>query len=316
VSLPAGYSQRPASWADVDAIVALTKACDLADSGVEDPVREILEEDWRQPGHDLERNTAVVEAPDGSMAAYVGVYGVNPERSLDVNARVHPAHRGRGIGGAVVDWAQARAAELVPPGATSMLYPAAVATDAAARRLFEDRGFREARVFWHMERELSAAPASVAPPDGCEIRPYDHGRDAGALYEVLEEAFEDHWGHEPYPREAHARDMARADHGLIWLAVCDGEPVGGLIARLVEGSGWIDDVGVRRPWRGRGLGRALLLTAFAALAGRGVSTVALNVDSDSPTSAPSLYDGVGMHVRRAWQLYERPVGRARGPDVS
>jgi mycothiol synthase len=307
--LPAGYASRPATWDDVDAIVTLSKACDLADVGVEDPVREILEAHWRLPGHDLESNAAVVLTSDGSIVAYVDVYGVNPERSLDVTARIHPLHRARGIGSAVVDWTERRAAELAPPGADTTLYQAVVATDAGARRLFEDRGYREARVFWHMERELKQPPVAVPTPEGCELRAYHHGRDAGALYEVLEEAFEDHWGHEPYPREAHARDMARADHGLIWLAVCGDEPVGGLIARLVEGSGWIDDVGVRRPWRGRGLGRALLLTAFAALAERGVSTVALNVDSDSPTSAPSLYEGVGMRVRRAWQLYERPVGR-------
>jgi GNAT superfamily N-acetyltransferase len=208
----------------------------------------------------------------------------------------------------VIDWAQDRAAELVPAGARATLYTTAVASDAAARRLFEDRGYREARVFWHMERGLSGSPDPVVP-EGCEIRPYDHERDVAALYEVLREAFEDHWEHEPSPRDVHAEDMARADHGLIWLAVCDDRTVGGIVARLIEGSGWIDDVGVLRPWRGRGLGRAMLLTAFAALAHRGVPTVGLNVDADSPTSAPSLYEGVGMRVRRAWQLFERPVGR-------
>jgi hypothetical protein len=46
VILPAGYSSRPAGWDDLDAVVTIFNACDLADVGYEEPMREHLEEDW------------------------------------------------------------------------------------------------------------------------------------------------------------------------------------------------------------------------------------------------------------------------------
>ncbi len=305
--LPAGYASRPAGWDDLDAIVALSKACDLVDAGVEDPVREHIEDDWRVPGVDLERQTSLVLARDGSVAAYANVFGLNPHLSVEAWVRVHPAHRGRGIGGSAIDWTQERARELVPAGAASKLYNSVPSTDEAARRLLADRDYRQVRIFWHMERELSGTIEPARPPEGIELRTYRHEEDADAYFDAIEEAFADHWGFEPYPREVHMDEILRYDRDLLWLALDGVEIAGGLMAKTVEGRGWVDMVAVRRPWRGRGIARSMLLTSFAALAGRGLGSVALNVDSESRTGATRLYESVGMHVRRAWDLFERPL---------
>jgi mycothiol synthase len=307
VRLPAGYVARPAAWDDLDAVAGLVKACDRADAGVEDPVREHLEEDWRTARDDLGRHAVLVEAPDGSLTALAQVFGVNPERSVDAWVRVHPGHRGIGLGTALATWTEGRAAELVPVGASSKLYSSIVAEDEAAGRLLRGRGYMPVRVFWHMERELEEAIEPGEPPPGCAIQPYEHPRDAETVYEVLSDAFADHWGFEPYPHELAMEQLSRLDPGLIWLAVCDGEVVGALVGRTIEGSGWIDDLGVRRPWRGRGIAKGLLRRAFAELAGRGITSVALNVDSENTTGATRLYESVGMRPRRAWRLYERPL---------
>ena len=59
---------------------------------------------------------------------------------------------------------------------------------------------------------------------------------------------------------------------------------------------------MRRPWRGRGLGRALLREAFAELRRRGLPRAYLGVDSENPTGAMGLYESVGMRPKRRRHL--------------
>jgi ribosomal protein S18 acetylase RimI-like enzyme len=126
-----------------------------------------------------------------------------------------------------------------------------------------------------------------------------------AIYDVLEESFLGHWGMEPYPYEDHEREMAAWDRDLAWLAVADGRVVAGTLGTLVEGTGWVDVLGVLEPWRRRGIGRALLLTQFATFAARGAPVAGLNVDSGNDTGAPTLYAAAGMRLHRAWDIFEK-----------
>jgi ribosomal protein S18 acetylase RimI-like enzyme len=66
-------------------------------------------------------------------------------------------------------------------------------------------------------------------------------------------------------------------------------------------------LGVRRPWRGRGLGRALLLRTFAEFRRRGVTRVTLGVDAENPTGATRLYESVGMDVELEAVVYEKTL---------
>jgi ribosomal protein S18 acetylase RimI-like enzyme len=155
-------------------------------------------------------------------------------------------------------------------------------------------------------RALDRPDAPAPSLDGIEIRRYEHPADVRILHDVLERSFVGHWGMEPYPYEDHEREMAAWDRDLAWVAVADGRVVAGALATLVEGTGWVDVLGVLEPWRRRGIGRALLLTQFASFAARGAPIAGLNVDSGNDTGAPSLYAGAGMRVHRAWDIFEKP----------
>jgi mycothiol synthase len=306
VSLPEGYAARAAGTADLDDLVALFKACDLADVGFEDPVREHLSEDLELAERD--GGMLLVTPADRSPAASATVHADNPELSVETFIRVHPDHRGRGLGVALLRWSEERAAAVAAPGAEPKLRNAVPATDERALRLLADHGYEPVRTFWHMERALDGSIAEAPAPPGIRVRDYRHDVDADALYDATEEAFADHWGYEPYPRERHLQDMERADPGLVGVALDGEDIVGTCISRLVEGTGWVDVVAVRRPWRGRSIAKALLLRSFAALAERGAASVALNVDAASQTGATRLYERVGMHVHREWRLLEKPLG--------
>ena len=65
---------------------------------------------------------------------------------------------------------------------------------------------------------------------------------------------------------------------------------------------------MRRAWRGRGIGSALLRRSFATFAERGTPRVLLNVDFENPTGAMALYEKVGMRAVRGYDVFEKPIG--------
>jgi mycothiol synthase len=71
--------------------------------------------------------------------------------------------------------------------------------------------------------------------------------------------------------------------------------------------GYVNTLGVVRPWRRRGIGLALLHHAFGELGGRGKKRVGLGVDGSSLTGAVRLYEQAGMHVERRRILYEKEL---------
>ena len=73
------------------------------------------------------------------------------------------------------------------------------------------------------------------------------------------------------------------------------------------GVGWIPSLGVRRPWRRRGIGLALLRHAFEEFGRRGKRAVGLGVDAESVTGAVELYERAGMHVWRRSTTYGKKL---------
>ncbi|MEO8107210.1 MAG: GNAT family N-acetyltransferase, partial [Actinomycetes bacterium] len=61
-----------------------------------------------------------------------------------------------------------------------------------------------------------------------------------------------------------------------------------------QGAGYVPLIGVKKHLRGRGIARALLLTAFSEYQQRGCTGVQLGVDTGNATGAIRLYESVGM----------------------
>jgi ribosomal protein S18 acetylase RimI-like enzyme len=132
------------------------------------------------------------------------------------------------------------------------------------------------------------------------------------VHELLEEAFQGHWRHTRRawePLIAFVRNRG-FDPSQWWLATVDGRPAGALVGNdtLVDiGAGYVGMLGVLEAHRGQGLGRALLLTAFAEAARRGRTQARLTVDTENGTGAPALYASVGMTPAEVVDAYELPL---------
>lgn len=129
------------------------------------------------------------------------------------------------------------------------------------------------------------------------------------------EAFKDHWGHidepfeEGYKRWLHYATKSEDYDPTLWFMAMDGEEIAGVVRSRSRSDedpdmGWVSVLGVRRPWRGRGIGLALLQHAFGEFVLRDKRRAGLGVDASNLTGATSLYEKAGMHVRRQYDTYE------------
>ncbi|MEO5884797.1 MAG: GNAT family N-acetyltransferase, partial [Candidatus Limnocylindrales bacterium] len=71
--------------------------------------------------------------------------------------------------------------------------------------------------------------------------------------------------------------------------------------------GWLEHISVRRPWRRRGLGRALTAEGLRRLRAAGMTDVMLGVDAENPTGALGLYEDLGFAVHQRAAAYRLPL---------
>jgi ribosomal protein S18 acetylase RimI-like enzyme len=79
--------------------------------------------------------------------------------------------------------------------------------------------------------------------------------------------------------------------------------------------GWVNTLGVLRPWRRKGVGMALLLHSFNEFYRRGWRKAGLGVDASSLTGATRLYERAGMHVARQYDSYQKELRPGREPST-
>jgi mycothiol synthase len=305
-SLPAGYSVRPATHDDLPRVVELFDASDAVYGLAPGMDLESFRTLFSGRGFDPERNTFLLIAPGGELVGYGDVEEELEEGAVTFFGKVHPQHRGKGLGGWLSRAMEQRAIEIAA-GRPLMLRATALWLDDAAIRLFEMLGYRHVRDFCHMERSLEDLLPSELP-FGVTIRPFREG-DGPSFHHIETEAFRGQWGISAVPFEDWAERLdGEAFRPEMWLlAECDGREAGMLVGRGGDKEAWVASLGVLEEFRGRGIGGALLQHVFHVFKEHGYSQVALNVDSGNPTGATRLYEAQGMHVRRRWLVYDKAL---------
>jgi ribosomal protein S18 acetylase RimI-like enzyme len=235
---------------------------------------------------------------DGRVTGYGDIVVEGGELALDVAAP--------GRWDAFFDWAEGEARER-DLRRVRVYVPA----DHELAAVASARGYRVWRSSYTMEIAVHEPPPVVAFPPGIDVRGYD-GEAAAALRGAIDEAFAEDPFHHAVSEQSF-RDFylgARGFDPALWLLAWESGELAGFSLAYAErvgepGLGWVGTLGVRAPWRRRGLGEALLRAAFRELYGRGLRRVGLGVDAENVTGALRLYERVGMRViRRAdnWVL--------------
>lgn len=313
---PERYATRAATWGDLASVVELFRQSDLVDWGEVDVTEATVRHDWEDPHIDLAADTwLVLEEPSSGPtqvpAAYGSLLGLDDHRQLEAWGVVHPSHRGRGLGSHLLDAVEARAAEhlaLAAPDGEVLLRPGVVGPDSAAHRLMESRGYRATRHFWRMDAQLTDDLPLPRAIEGVSLRSFAFGEDDRAVHSAHQESFADHWGFVKRDFDAwagHRFHESAFDPDLWFVAEGGGDVVGVLQGVDDEGVAWVGMLGVRPAWRKRGIGEALLRHAFIEFRRRGYGRVGLSVDSTNETGATALYERVGMHITRQFDIFEK-----------
>jgi mycothiol synthase len=207
----------------------------------------------------------------------------------------------------LLDWAETRASEI-----GQRFLSGSWSSNEPLLRELEARGYLPVRHSHRMVIDLNEPPADPVWPEGIEVRAFRPG-DERVFYEVQQETFADSWEptEEPFEEWAHWLLEGPTFAPELWFLALDGEDAAGYAICHPHWSdparAWVRLLGVRRPWRRRGLGRALLLHAFAEFRRRGFGHAGLGVDAESLTGANLLYESAGMHVAARFDIYEKPV---------
>jgi mycothiol synthase len=263
-----------------------------------------LRDDFARPGERVDENYRI-EVDDGQVSGYAWLWcpEAQPDRVF-VGIRALP--RERAAYARLLDWAEERSLERAGSGSVRV-QASTEQDDEPLQQELQGRGYELARHFFEMEIDLADEPPAPEWPEGLVARTFQP-QDARAIYDADLEAFEDHW--DPVDvtfEEWQAYFLASSEFDPeLWFLVEDGAELAGFSLcskRKGETASHLHVLGVRRPWRKRGLGTALLLHSFRELRKRGCETTRLNVDAENMTGALRIYERAGMHVAQRSDRY-------------
>ena len=305
--LPGGLARE-----DLDALVELFQAADLADVGFDDPARDEIYETWAAAVvRPRDRTRSSSRHPTGRSPPTRRPSRRTPRSTCSRSRRSIPITAAEASGRSWLRPSRPRAAGLIPAGVTAPLRNGFPSTDDRAIALFGARGYTHVRSFWHMERPLEDLVTPAPDPDGITIRPGAVGEDERISWALLEEAFSEHFGYEPLTFDewlAMWSGFPGYDPTWVFLAFQADEPVGiSIVLPSEDGVAWVAELGVLKPWRRHGTGMALLQRSFAFIASEGFASLDWGSTPQNATGATHLYERAGMTVRREYRVVERSV---------
>lgn len=298
--LPEGFTARPATMDDVDAVTAVVAACEILHDGVAGVDREDIVADWRRGSFNLDRESVVVLA-GGDVVAEVDVFLGRAE------ANVHPDWHDRGIGTWLLGRGEAIARAQAVPRASQTLSDRAV----AAVALLQRHGYAYGYTSWILRIDQAQRPPEPGLPPGIAFRDYVPVSDDREVFQVIEDAFSEWPDRLPntfedwYPM---VPGRASFEPWMMLLAfdVGSGEIVG--VANVIDqdpDAGWVQQLATKATHRHRGIGRALMRQAMNVFWDLGKP--GLEVSTDSRTGALGLYESVGMNVVTSYTNYAKSL---------
>ncbi len=310
--------------AEYDALAEMIGEACTADAIPWYPSGAMLREDWFDDAEafDPPRDALVAEV-DGRVLAVGGHRRVlrhgRPVYSLW--GHVHPAWRRRGIGGAMLAehlrGAQARGLALgdVSPGDRVEVRSLAAETEPGFQAILGAAGLVPIRWVFQLRRPTLDDIPEAKLPEGLELRPVERAQ-MRAIALADGEAFQDHWEPRDFTEASLRSDLDSKELKLdLWVVAWDADEVVGSVQTWIWPDenealgvkrGWLDSISVRRPWRRRGVARAMTAEALRRLKAAGMEDAMLGVDAENPTGALGLYESLGFEVDHRSRIFAWP----------
>ncbi|MGZ9224277.1 MAG: GNAT family N-acetyltransferase [Anaerolineales bacterium] len=244
------------------------------------------------------------------------------ERRYMFFGRILPLWRRKGIGHAMLRWMEGRLREIAAghPTEVEKYFLSFVAQgEIGLAAMLEKTGYQPVRYWFEMVRpDLENIP-NYSLPEGLEVRQVlpEHYR---AIWEADIEAFRDHWGFtEPGEQDYQAWLVDKTIfQPELWQVAWDiaSNQVAGQVRTFIDHEqnklydrqrGWTEFISVRRPFRRRGLARALIARSLRVQKQAGMIESALGVDGENLSGATKVYEDSGFRVVKRNTIYRKPL---------
>jgi mycothiol synthase len=233
-----------------------------------------------------------------------------------------PEWRGKGLRRAMLHHNERRLRQIAaghPADGPRLFHVDVAETEVHWASLLAGEGYEAVRYGFYMVRpDLEDIPDSPLP-EGLEVRPLGP-EDYWAVWNAAREAFRDHWGETEWQddwfREWQEAPTFTPD---LWQVAWDGDRVAGSVMVLIDEEeneeygrkrGYTESISVRRPWRRRGLARALIARSLRVLKEQGMAEAALGVDAQNPNGALQLYRSLGFQEVKREIVYRKAMPKS------
>lgn len=219
-----------------------------------------------------------------------------------VEVDVLPEYRGRGI----EQFLLTRSLDHLRSKGIRMARARSLAIDEWRNNFLIAGAFHEAHRVYSLVRAGNSKPLHVAAPDGFEIERKNltdcSDDDIIAINDAYNDSFRDHFrsGPENYERMINQRNSG-SEKIVISLGM-DGKKIAGICITEVSpvrtrsgfmDAGWIEFLGIRPVYRGRGLGTALLVDGIECLLDMGMNSLYMFVYAEN-SRALGMYRSLGF----------------------
>jgi GNAT superfamily N-acetyltransferase len=268
------------------------------------------------------QNDLVITEINGEIAGYSRVTWWEELDGTRIFAHfgfLKPEWRGKGLGTALVGWAESRLREIAAEHhetGSRFLSSWAYDTQLNLIGVLSQAGYEPVRYGYNMVRpDLEEIPDAPLP-EGLDVRPVkpEHLR---AIFDAESEAFRDQWGYSEPDEGDYDRWLNETPfQPELWQVAWDGDQVAGMVRTFIDENqnikfnrkrGYTENISTRRPWRKRGLARALMARSMRLQKELGMTETALSVDALNPSGALQLYESVGFQVTLKETAYRKPL---------
>ncbi len=259
---------------------------------------------------------------DGEMVGYSRVFW---ER-LDEGLRIYtlfgfllPRWRRRGIGTAMLRHNEARLRHIAaghPAGEPRFFQSWAADTEKSTAALLRSQDYEPIRHEFEMLRDLSEAFPEAPMPEGLKVRPVKEEH-IWPMIQAADEAFQDHWGYRPIADEEFEGWKKSPDfRPELWKVAWDGDQIAGSVQNFYNPReneeykrkrGYTEGISTRRPWRKRGLARALIVQSMKMFEEMGMTETAHGVDTENLSGALNLYESLGYRSIKQHTIYRKAM---------
>jgi mycothiol synthase len=233
--------------------------------------------------------------------------------------RVVEAGSKLGIEELLLSFAEARLRKLArrhSPGLEKIFVTGVPNSTPSQIEMLERHGYEPERYFFEMLRDLSLPIQEYVLPQGIEVRPVEPAH-YSKIFAAQNEGFQDHWGYVPLS-EAGIQWYKESPQFQPWLwkIAWEGHEVIGMVQNFIDEAqnqrfsrkrGYTEEICVRRPWRRKGIARALISQSLKELRKRGMAQAALGVDTENLSGALGLYQSLDYEQARMHSSYRKEI---------